>query len=56
LRNKKLLPTWICGKWELTKVIEIAKKLLQSMLSNAEIANYTGLTVEQVEQLRNGIE
>jgi len=33
--------------------IEIAKKLLQSPLSNEEIANYTSLTVEQIEQLRN---
>ena len=32
---------------------EIANKLLQSPLSNEEIANYTGLTVEQIEQLRN---
>jgi predicted transposase/invertase (TIGR01784 family) len=33
--------------------VEIAKKLLQSPLSNEDIANYTGLTLEQVEQLRN---
>ena len=31
--------------------IEIAKKLLQSPLSNEEIATYTGLTVEQIAQL-----
>jgi predicted transposase/invertase (TIGR01784 family) len=33
--------------------VEIAKKLLQSPLSNEDIANYTGLTLEQVEKLRN---
>ncbi|MDX2304756.1 MAG: PD-(D/E)XK nuclease family transposase [Microscillaceae bacterium] len=32
---------------------EIAKKLLQSPLSNEEISKYTGLTVLQIEQLRN---
>jgi predicted transposase/invertase (TIGR01784 family) len=32
--------------------IEIAKKLLQSPLSNQDIANYTGLTINQIEQLR----
>ena len=32
---------------------EIAKSLLQTSLSNAEIAKHTGLTVEQVEQLRS---
>jgi hypothetical protein len=46
----------VLTKERITEKLEIAKKLLQSMLSNAEIANYTGLTVEQVEQLRNGIE
>ncbi len=33
--------------------IEIAKNLLKSSLSNQEIANYTGFTVEQIEELRN---
>jgi predicted transposase/invertase (TIGR01784 family) len=32
--------------------IEIAKKLLQSPLSNEDIAKYTGLTLEQIEELR----
>jgi predicted transposase/invertase (TIGR01784 family) len=39
---------------ELSKQIEIAKKLIQRKLSNEEIAEDTGLTVEQVELLRNG--
>jgi hypothetical protein len=32
--------------------IKIAKNLLQSPLSNEEIANYTDLTLEQIELLR----
>ncbi len=32
--------------------IEIAKNLLQTVLSNEEIAKHTGLTIEQIEQLR----
>ncbi len=32
--------------------IEIAKSLLQTSLANEEIAKHTGLTIEQVEQLR----
>lgn len=32
--------------------IEIAKKLLQSPLSNEDIANYTSLTLEQIQGLR----
>jgi hypothetical protein len=36
------------------KAIEIAKELLQSPLSNEDIANYTGLTIGQIEQLRSG--
>ncbi|MCU0445973.1 MAG: Rpn family recombination-promoting nuclease/putative transposase [Microscillaceae bacterium] len=35
------------------KALEIAKKLLQSPLSAEDIANYTGLTIVQIEQLRN---
>jgi predicted transposase/invertase (TIGR01784 family) len=35
--------------------IEIAKSLLATTLSNEEIAKHTGLTVEQVEQLRKEI-
>jgi hypothetical protein len=35
------------------KAVEIAKKLLLSPLSKEDIANYTGLTVEQVEELRS---
>lgn len=34
---------------------EIAKSLLATTLSNEEIAKHTGLTVEQIKQLRNGI-
>ena len=33
--------------------VEIAKSLLETTLSNKEIAKHTGLTVEQIEQLRN---
>ncbi len=33
--------------------IEIAKSLLQTSLSNQEIAKHTKLTIEQIEQLRN---
>jgi len=32
--------------------IEIAKKLIKRNLTNKEIAEDTGLTIEQVEQLR----
>ncbi len=35
--------------------IEIAKSLLETKLSNEEIGKPTGLTVEQIEQLRNEI-
>ncbi len=33
--------------------LEIAKNLLQSPLSNEDIAKYTGLTIEQIEELRH---
>jgi hypothetical protein len=33
--------------------IEIAKSLFQTLLSDAEIAKHTGLTLEQIEELRN---
>jgi Trp operon repressor len=33
--------------------IEIAKSLLQSALSNQEIAKHTGLSIEQIKQLHN---
>ena len=33
--------------------VEIAKSLLQTPLSNEDIAKHTGLTTEQIEQLRN---
>lgn len=33
--------------------IEIARKLIKRNLTNEEIAEDTGLTLEQVEQLRN---
>jgi predicted transposase/invertase (TIGR01784 family) len=36
--------------------VEIARKLLQSLLPDEDIANYTGLTVGQAEQLRSGKE
>jgi predicted transposase/invertase (TIGR01784 family) len=32
---------------------EIAKSLLQTVLTNEDIAKHTGLTVEQIETLRN---
>jgi hypothetical protein len=32
--------------------MEIAKSLLQTSLSNDEIAKHTGLTLEQIEELR----
>ncbi len=35
------------------KAVEIAKSLLQTPLLNEDIAKHTGLTVEQVEQLRH---
>jgi predicted transposase/invertase (TIGR01784 family) len=37
---------------KLREKIEIAKSLLETFLSNEEIAKHTGLTVEQIEQLR----
>ncbi len=40
-------------KAELRKQIEIAKSLLQTALSDADIAKHTGLIVEQVKHLRN---
>jgi predicted transposase/invertase (TIGR01784 family) len=39
-------------KGEQKKQIDIAKSLLQTTLTNKEIAKHTGLTVEQIEQLR----
>lgn len=33
--------------------VDIAKSLLETTLSDREIAKHTGLTVEQIEQLRN---
>ena len=38
---------------KLEVVIEIAKSLLETTLSNEDIAKHTSLTVEQIEQLRN---
>jgi hypothetical protein len=35
------------------KAVEIARSLFEIPLSNQEIAKHTGLTVEQIEQLRN---
>jgi DNA-binding Xre family transcriptional regulator len=35
------------------KQIEIARKLIKRNLTNEEIAEDTGLTLEQIEQLRN---
>ena len=37
---------------EFRKQIEIAKNLLQTTLSSVEIAKHTGLTLEQVQELR----
>jgi len=39
-------------KAKLSKQIEIAKNLFKSNLSNKEIAEYTGLTFEQIDELR----
>lgn len=36
-----------------TRNFEIAKNLLQTVLSNEEIAKHTGLSIEQIAQLRN---
>jgi len=41
------------AKIENRRNIEIAKSLLQTPLSNEDIAKHTDLTVEQIEQLRN---
>ncbi len=41
---------------KLREKIDIAKSLLQTDLTNKDIAKHTGLTVEQVEQLRNETE
>jgi predicted transposase/invertase (TIGR01784 family) len=38
---------------EMKRNIEIAKSLLQTVLTNEDIAKHTSLTVEQIEQLRN---
>jgi predicted transposase/invertase (TIGR01784 family) len=40
-------------KGEQKKQIDIAKSLLQTALTNEDIAKHTGLTIEQIEQLRN---
>lgn len=41
------------AKVEKNKAIEIAKNLLQTSLTNEEIAKHTGLNVEEVKQLRS---
>lgn len=41
-------------KERLAEKLEIAKKLIKRNLTNEEIAEDTNLTVEQIEQLRNG--
>jgi predicted transposase/invertase (TIGR01784 family) len=38
---------------EYRKAIEIAKSLLQTALSNEEIAKHTGLSIDQIQKLRN---
>jgi predicted transposase/invertase (TIGR01784 family) len=43
----------VLAKTEQQAKLKIAKNLLKSSLSNEEIANYTGLTIKQIEQLRN---
>jgi len=40
-------------KQKLQEKFEIARKLIKRNLSNKEIAEDTGLTTEQIEQLRN---
>jgi predicted transposase/invertase (TIGR01784 family) len=40
-------------KGEQKKQIDIAKSLLQTALTNEDIAKHTGLTIEQIEQLRS---
>jgi predicted transposase/invertase (TIGR01784 family) len=40
-------------KAKLEKQIEMAKIMLEDNESNVKIAKYTGLTIEQIEQLRN---
>ncbi len=37
------------------KQIEIAKSLLETSLSNEEIAKYTNLTIKQIKQIRNEV-
>jgi len=43
-------------KAEINSKTEIAKKLIKRNLTNEEIAEDTGLTVEQIEQLRSAKE
>ncbi len=50
-KNKEAARVTI-AKIEHRKSIEIAKNLLQTNLSDAEIANHTGVTIEQINQLR----
>jgi len=40
-------------KAKLSKQVEIAKNLFQTTLSNEDIAKYTGLTIEKIDQLRS---
>lgn len=42
-------------KAEINKQVGIAKNLLQTSLTDEQIAKYIDLTVEQVKQLRNEI-
>ena len=51
-KNKEAAKVTI-AKIELRKTVEIAKSLLQTTLSDAEIAKHTGLSVEQIEELRH---
>ncbi len=43
----------VLTKERMAEKVEIAKNLLQSPLSSKDIAKYTGLTIEQIETLRN---
>ncbi|TAG88123.1 MAG: Rpn family recombination-promoting nuclease/putative transposase [Bacteroidetes bacterium] len=49
-KTEKML---VIEKAQLRTQIEIAKSLLQTILSNEDIAKHTGLTLEQIEILRN---
>jgi predicted transposase/invertase (TIGR01784 family) len=47
---------FVVEKAQLSKQIEIAKSLLQTALSNEDIAKHTGLTLEQIQELRTELD